>query len=247
MFDDLTIILPFRNRLDKLKNLKYSLNFYKKFGVEHAIVVEQDIKQTISDSLFVYNPGLFNRSWAFNVGLRYSKSKIVFSDIDVYIDHDVFVKSYELLNDGDFVKPYNRFINLNEEISEKIRNNYFMKPNEDNIVYPNIGAGMLFANKESVLRIGGWPEEFEGWGGEDDVMSLKIAKLCRTFVLERDLYHLHHLRSVDVSTHTHSNYEKNRKLALEIIPAMSQEEFIKYVNVSKTVNVGAENKYGDLQ
>ena len=55
-------------------------------------MVEQDVAPTLGDlapfpslrSLFAYNPGPFNKSWGFNVGVRASRgSLLAFGDADV--------------------------------------------------------------------------------------------------------------------------------------------------------------------
>ena len=56
------------------------------------IVIEQDVAPTLGDlasfpglrTLFAYNPGPFNKSWGFNVGVRAGKgSLLAFGDADV--------------------------------------------------------------------------------------------------------------------------------------------------------------------
>lgn len=77
--NNLTIILIYRNsKEDKKENLLFSLDYYKRTFVKSEIlVVEQDILQSYKDSIFCYNGGLFNRSWAFNVGMCLANKEIV--------------------------------------------------------------------------------------------------------------------------------------------------------------------------
>lgn len=246
MYNDLTVILPFRNNLDKMKNLNYSLDFYKRIGVEDVLVVEDGDVQTVSTSKFVKNKNLFNRSWLFNIGIKSSKSKILFSDIDTFISSNDFFEAYSRLDHYDFVKPYSRFLNLSNDCSETIRTTNEFLPIVDSVLYPNYGAGMLFSTKSAIDSIGQWPEEFEGWGGEDDVLSLKIKQFKSYTETNNDLYHLYHLRSNEISTNNHKNYDRNRYLALQYFPTLSKTNLEQYIRSINLESLGDENKYRSL-
>ena len=59
-------------------NLEAVLAWLKLQALAEVVLVEQDIAPTLGDlpafpglrSLFAYNPGPFNKSWGFNVGVR---------------------------------------------------------------------------------------------------------------------------------------------------------------------------------
>lgn len=243
MFDDLTVILPFRNNLDKMKNLNFSLDYYKKLGVEDVMVIEDGNSQCVNTSKFIKNNELFNRSWLFNIGIKKSKTKILFSDIDTFIHFDDFFNAYKKLDIYDFVKPYNRFLNLTESCSDDIRNGKDDTICVESTLYPNIGAGMLFSTKQAINDIGQWPEEFEGWGGEDDVLALKIKYFKSYVETNNDLFHLYHLRSGEVSTNNHKHYDRNRYLALQYFPTLTKEDFSNYIKSIDIESLGNEFKY----
>ena len=73
-------------------NLETVLAWLKPQPLAEVIVVEQDEAPTLGDfksfpglrSLFAYNPGPFNKSWGFNIGVRASTgSLLAFGDADV--------------------------------------------------------------------------------------------------------------------------------------------------------------------
>lgn len=73
-------------------NLEAVLAWLRLQPLAQVIVVEQDVAPTLGDlasfpnllSLFAYNPGPFNKSWGFNVGVRASRgSLLAFGDADV--------------------------------------------------------------------------------------------------------------------------------------------------------------------
>lgn len=248
---DVSIIIVYRKSLqDKEDNLNFIVEYYKtNFSNSEIIVVEQDndIKYNNTKNtnhIFCYNNGLFNRSWGFNVGLNNcSNQKIIFADIDCYMNINEMVESIQLLNYYDVVKPYNRFCMLNYNSSILVKNNKHVDYNFENIVPTNYGAGILVGNKSSILSIGSWPEEFEGWGGEDDAMSIKIKYKLNCVELNYNLFHLHHERNKMVSSNGHVAYDFNRRQALEIIPRMTEEQLNKYIEEGKQKNVGNINKY----
>jgi hypothetical protein len=73
-------------------NLEAVLAWLKLQTLAEVIVVEQDAAPTLGDlasfaslrNLFAYNPGPFNKSWGYNVGVRASRSSVLaFGDADV--------------------------------------------------------------------------------------------------------------------------------------------------------------------
>jgi hypothetical protein len=84
-----TFIIGYRHRIDRLNNLRRTLDWINGFSGGQIILVEQDKHSKIShlnlkcQHIFVKSNMPYNRSWAFNVGLKHAKSNlIVFSDSD---------------------------------------------------------------------------------------------------------------------------------------------------------------------
>ena len=247
-----SVVIVYRNSLqDKEDNLNFIIDYYNSFNCSEIIIVEQDtipkyINKKNTKHIFCFNPSLFNRSWGFNVGMCVaSNEKIIFADIDCYLNVEEMKSSIQLLDIYDVVKPYNRFCMLDLESSICVKKNIPTNYIFENVVGTNYGAGILFGNKTSILRIGSWPEEFEGWGGEDDVMSIKIRHKLSYTNTTNDLFHLYHERTPTISSNGHEKYEFNRRQALEIVPRMSKGQLNDYIEIGKRTNLGNINKYKD--
>jgi predicted glycosyltransferase involved in capsule biosynthesis len=248
--NDVTIILGYRKSLpDKESNLNFVLAYYtKNYPKSEIIVVEQDItpkfKREGVKHIFVYNSGLYNRSWSFNIGMNHAKNeKILFADIDCFFGVDISPIANKL-NQYDVVIPFTEFYQLDKHSTLRTKANSFESPlMVEQILYVNAGAGVLFANKSKVKEIGGWSEEFEGWGGEDDVFSIKVKHKLTYIQTQNPLFHLYHERNNSVSSNGHEKYEQNRKLALEIVPRMNSKQLDEYIEEGKINNVGKEDKY----
>ena len=80
--------------MDRLVNLKKMIDWALGFQGIEIIVVEQDKKEKLMANtllgvkhIFTKSELPFNRSWAFNVGLKWaSTNAIVFSDADLIMD-----------------------------------------------------------------------------------------------------------------------------------------------------------------
>lgn len=248
--NDVSIILGYRKSLpDKESNLKVILQYYKtQYPDSEIVVVEQDNVSKFNDKdvnhVFVKNDGLYNRSWSFNVGMNCCKyEKVLFADIDCYFPVDINPIS-KLLDSYDVVVPFTKFCQLDRTSTIRIKSGNFDKAlTVESVLYPNIGAGVLFANKTKIKDIGSWPEEFEGWGGEDDVMSIKIKHRLSYTQTTNNLIHLYHERNKMISSNGHERYDFNRRQALEIVPRMSKEQLDEYIEEGKQTNVGNINKY----
>jgi predicted glycosyltransferase involved in capsule biosynthesis len=55
-------------------------------------------------------------------------------------------------------------------------------------------GGTTIFKKEALEKIGGWPEEFFGWGAEDDAMSIKVKLFLKWKECDNICYHLFHER-----------------------------------------------------
>ena len=73
-----TFIIGYRHRPDRFNNLKRTLDWINGFSNAQIILVEQDSHSKIShlnlrcEHVFVKSKMPYNRSWAFNVGLKYT-------------------------------------------------------------------------------------------------------------------------------------------------------------------------------
>jgi predicted glycosyltransferase involved in capsule biosynthesis len=101
----------------------------------------------------------------------------------------------------------------------------------------NICGGMSIFRKDSILRIGGWCEEFSGWGGEDDYLTILVKKLLKYKEMPYRCYHLYHSRDkMDMQ-----QYQKSLNL-LNKLGSTPDDELFRFANNNRAKN-SFINKY----
>jgi len=224
--------------------------------VIEIIVVEQDSEPKIEKYLpknikyiFAYNPGLFHKTWGFNIGANYSTTNnLIFGDNDIILKRYEFKFYLDEVENNEFCTPYKYFVvKLNEHETINITNDL------DNISLPigkrvpntlGIITGGLFSIKRDIFfKIGGADENFRGWGAEDDAFREKLYKFnVKVKILEYIAYHLYHPETGGKgnSEYIKNNYKNNCDI-LRSIKKMNIIELQEYINKNK--ELGNLNKY----
>jgi predicted glycosyltransferase involved in capsule biosynthesis len=172
----------------------------------------------------------FNKAWGFNVGLKYANSNvIVFGDSDLIMDPNEFIKSIRLLEQYEMVNPYNSVIDLNPQESnlgiESILKIDRPGRGETDIQKVPLCGGICIFRRDAIHRIGGWHEDFIGWGGEDDFQSVKVKNFLSWHENTAKCYHIYHDRPApDMKW-----YQRNLQL-LQKLGSMKKEELQKVIN-----------------
>lgn len=200
-----------------------------------VILVEQDDVPRLNGPLphpacrtaFVYNPGPFNKSWGYNVAVRYASTPILaFGDADVILPAAQLQQAVELcMSSYVAVNPYRRLIDLTAEESALVGQGDFdlhperpdNRQNRQAIGEHVVFCGGLFLiRRDAFIHLGGWDERFRGWGGEDDAMTYKLerARLPATELDDRPALHLWHPRPRQ-STFEQPHYAANAALLAE--------------------------------
>lgn len=247
-----TFIIGYRHQSDRLFNLMRTIEWVNAFSGSQVILVEQDKHSKIShlnlkcQHIFIKSEIPYNRSWSFNVGLKYAKSNvIVFGDSDLIMEPNSFIKSLQSIEDYEMISPYNSVIDLTQEESsmgfmEIINIKRPGRGSNDNQKI-NICGGISIFRKDAIERIGGWSEDFVGWGGEDDFQAMKVQKFLSYKELEGSCYHLYHTKSsVDQNL-----YRRTLEL-LNKASKMSDNQILLSIENSKKKN-GMLNKYADYR
>jgi predicted glycosyltransferase involved in capsule biosynthesis len=184
----------------------------------------------------------FNKSWGFNVGMKYSNSNvIIFGDSDLVMAPEKFIESINLLSQYEMVSPYNSVIDLTTQESSLpiTRLSTIDRPGrgETDIQKVPLCGGICIFRKSAVEKIGGWDQKFIGWGGEDDFQSIKVKNFLTWTESSGKCYHLYHERTApDMKW-----YQRNLQL-LQKLEAMSKEELHKVIN-SSLPKLGIKNLY----
>ncbi len=145
------IIIPYRNDEDNVrkKQLEEFINFAKKNFNNTKILI---IEQNNKEQKF-------NRGKLLNVGIKLAKN------IEHYIFHDV-----DLLPDNNLLKYYSTYPNIPIHIARVWKDKY--------TAYGFFG-GITSISKKQILDINGFPNNFWGWGGEDDALYNRIATIVK--------------------------------------------------------------------
>ena len=240
-------IIGFRqSSVDRLLGLKFVLTWlYYHFPELEVIIVEQDNESKLTLELppnctkyFIYNPGLYNRSWAFNYGVRHTdKDLLAFADSDMFITKEDYIASFKANEVFEVVNP-NGLHAVNVE-NAKVENLSFVE--KDRKYLWTIAAGLILMQRNSFYKIGGWDERFEGWGGEDNEMSHVILNSLSVKGYDFNIYHIDHNRSA-LDGNNQPQYLKNHSLSEEVTSLVG-EGLVRYINNRKQRVIGRPEKY----
>jgi hypothetical protein len=166
---------------------------------------------------------------------------IVFGDCDLIMDPNKFIESLRMLDTYECVSPYSRVIDLlpNEIHLPLEQLQLINRPGrgETDIQKICLSGGIIMYRRASIIRIGGWCEDFIGWGGEDDYQSFKSKAFLNWFENTGTCFHLWHERGAPDPGPYHRNLELLNKLIV-----LPNQETEKLINASLP-KIGLKNKY----
>ena len=209
-FDDLTIVIPYKESQDSRKiNLRIVLDYLVHIKMKNVIISEEydyepstdwvldeyDDKFSFIKVISIKTEGLFSRSNLINNGVEESTTPFIcIQDGDVVLPKDMYEYSLSLLDSGfDLVYPFNRKVNQILDKQSFINDFDFENTPIKSEFRPNSDGGMQFINKESFLKIGGYNTDFKGWGSEDNEFILRVISADLRYIrLNNSLYHLKH-------------------------------------------------------
>jgi glycosyltransferase involved in cell wall biosynthesis len=212
-----TVIIGHRGK-PRLPHLLHTLKAFRLQDlVPYLIVVEQDIFPYCRELIepycdhyqFTYSEDLYNRGWAFNVGVKLATSScIILHDNDLVPPPNFTKQTIQLINHAQVGVAWGRIDYLTPEASAR----YPEPPLNLIRSVPNTGinGGSTVCDREFYLEIGGFDERFRGWGAEDDAFYEKARKLGRmvraSVPLGPALNHLWHPQDNRRNPHYRENY-----------------------------------------
>ena len=219
---------------ERRENLLAVLGWLAGVGGIETIVVEQDAAPALEAGfapaariVFARNPGPFNKGWGLNVAARSAQAPVLaLGDADVLAPGGFEAALEACLRDADAAKPYRRIVDLTPEESARVcAGAWDFVPERPADAPPDrqaqgehvsFGGGLFLVRRDLFGRLGGFDERFRGWGGEDDAMTLKLARSGARLVElgERPALHLWHPRAHE-ATFGQPHYEANRALIAE--------------------------------
>ncbi len=261
----ISVIIGHReNSIERKENLEFLFNYYneflkKKVSIYEIIIVEQDEIQKFKNSLFIFNKGLYNRAWGFNIGVKYSQyENILCIDNDIILPEDTFINGLKsIIEEKTVYVPYENFIDLSKDQTKIFKQtlNFNFKKEELNERYGWVDSnhqfkygGCYFTNKNFYMESGGMEENQRMYGAEDETFFFKYSKILEPLGKNwnprskiHSIYHLWHERVNYVWLRQQQDYQNNCKL-LEKIRSMKYENLLKYIKEIKKVYFN-ENKY----
>jgi predicted glycosyltransferase involved in capsule biosynthesis len=246
----ITYVIAYQHRPDRLMNLRRVLEWLQPFQGLEILIVEQDKKSKIAElnlrakHIFIKSNVPFDKSWAFNVATKYVTTPIIiFGDSDLVMHPNAFIQAVQQLDFYDCVNPYNSVVDLTPQESQMDLNT-ILQINRigrgeaaDDIQKVPLCGGIIMFKKEKLYEIGGWNEDFIGWGAEDDFQSLKVTKFLTHTTLSNRCYHLYHEKAqIDMNL-----YQRNLQL-LNHFQNASKEQLKKHIEMSGP-KIGQLNKF----
>ncbi len=204
----ISFILTYRSGgIHREKNLQHCLRWIDRLPVQKEIlIIEQDSEFKLTQPpvdaacrvVHATNPGLFNRSWGFNVGAGLARYDwFVFTDSDLILPNNQMLLAIDALSTIDAINPYHKVLDLNEKATDQLRQaqrDMDLLTASDGSYREglNFSGGMLLITRPAFEKIGGWPEYIRGWGREDNILSELVATRLSHQTLSGTAYHLFH-------------------------------------------------------
>ena len=159
-----------------------------------CIVVEQSSTSEIAHRIpqwvrYVFNESHadYNRAAAFNAGVQQARGKII-----ILHDNDMLVPAHYAAEVVARAGEGHQFIDLKRFIF------YLDRREKVSTVLQNAHGGSIAAVRETYLAIGGFDEEFVGWGGEDNDFWERAATTGATYQFGYlPMIHLYHAPQKD--------------------------------------------------
>jgi hypothetical protein len=199
------------------ENLETVYKFIKKqeFKNYETILIEQ-IKCTMGDAYTekplykhlpvtkykaIENPdGRFNVAWMFNVGAKLaSGNRFLFLDSDLVFGPGYLAAVHNM--SAPFFFAFNKVIHYSRTASEFVRKNLeLVEDKSAEAFYPGVkkhpGYSVAINKKFFWHWIGGYHENFFGWGGLDnDIARRALHIIKQEYILPKRIFHLWHPRS----------------------------------------------------
>ncbi len=148
------IIIPYRDTPDGKRH-------------EQLIVISEFFEKSLDKSMLSYTVAEQNDTKPFNRGWLLNKAVSQNMDYDYYIFHDV-----DLIPDSTLLKEYYKFPELPIHLGHRGQRWSVDKP----VSWPvnKFIGGVFSVSKDDFIKINGFPNNFWGWGAEDDALSYRL-------------------------------------------------------------------------
>ncbi|MGA1839286.1 MAG: glycosyltransferase [bacterium] len=199
-------------RLRNVKACMHALNLQDLPRWRYRIVVvEQDRTQHLKSILgpladryiFAYNPGPYNRGWAFNIGASLGSHRngiLCLIDADLLVQPDFLSCGLKAFQSGmRAFLPYRAITYLDRVSTVRAIKDRLETPMRrldpgryHGRLFTTSQGGCIWVDASLYHEIGGHDERFRGWGFEDREFWARLSRAAKTGRLERRLLHLDH-------------------------------------------------------
>ncbi len=176
------------------------------------VVIEQDAEPRHEHVLgpladryvFAFNPGAYNRGWAFNIGASLpgcDSAHLCFIDADLLLPADFLERCDAMLKAGRrALLPYEEVQYLDEPCSKLAMDRRAAEPFTDignagrGDVFQGSQGGCIWVDAALYRDVGGHDERFRGWGREDVEFFARLNRAAPVERMPGRLFHLYHPR-----------------------------------------------------
>ncbi|WP_189083104.1 glycosyltransferase [Mangrovihabitans endophyticus] len=149
--------------------------------------------------------GFFNKSWAMNAGVRHGPVAPVLCllDADILADRRFLERNLERFADPshDAHLPHTEMLSLDPSASNRAIERRCVGGGPSTgldemrgLLLRDVPGACLWVRSPIFQRIGGFDERFEGWGGEDDDILVRLTSMSSVAQYDDVLVHLAHRR-----------------------------------------------------
>lgn len=225
---DVVAIVPYR--VDEAgvrrRNLEIVLRWLGEGGIpvvlaEHADAPDDSLasSDTVIRLHIPAGGAAFNKARACNAGFASTEAPILaLVDADTLVPMASLIAAIGAVREGiDVVRPFGRLIELDEEATRRIYEGAGLPEAESGARDDSregeripLCGGIVVLSSNAYASVGGMDETFEGWGGEDDALSVALGRAgLQCGILEQGAaFHLAHPRSME-SRYGHAHYARN--------------------------------------
>jgi len=205
---DISVVIPYRHSEAYDNFLDFTLHCFKDQSLPRSrftiILTEQDIKPRapirvahhVDRYVFGWSDRPFNRAWGLNMGFAdNSATYYCCFDVDFVVDREFLERQLARMQKGiNVLRPYRRIRNLDSDETQNVLADPSLLstlPVSPSLPAKSVG-GILIFRADFYRRLGGYVEDFEGWGYEDTLMARWVKKLGEWSEGDETVYHMWH-------------------------------------------------------
>lgn len=237
----ISVIIPFQgsDRLDDIVTVVNNIRAMKFANID-IVLIEQDSNKKINqENLEPINykhtsrGSLFNKSAAFNYGVRISKfGNIVLHDGDIVTKPTYLSEINKVLQNYDGCHLGLNVHYLNQEGTNRLNQSGHLPDGNLINVVGYFEGGSIACKKSTYAKIGGFEETYEGYGCEDCCFFERLKGLSNFYdVRSFDFFHLFHSRPPSME----ACHAKNKAYYREIKKRQTLNDYANYL--SKKLNL----------